>query len=374
MTPNTAPRPARLRILVTGASGLIGREICGVLADRGHDVVALMHRSRTLTRNDGAAIPTMPFPGAPKRSVVAVLNGDVTAEYLGLTPTAADALMACVDVIVHCAAVTAFNLPRSTYDRVNVGGTAQMLAVAAQAGRRVRVLHVSTAYVCGATGGDTGRDAGEAPTTATRFNNGYEASKAAAEALVLAAHQRGQPVAIARPAIVTGDWKSGAIGAFGSVYQLFRLMTELRTGPLSTRPGASLNLVPIDHVTGALTDIAERMKQADGRIFHLAASDAVPLTDVEALAAEFANRRTSRSIDPRRFGPVRLSPRHHALHESVATLYGSYLRPSPRFTTANLATLSGRCCPPTDGGYIRRLVRYAAAAGFLPSEGQRTSG
>ena len=165
MTIDAAPRSGRLRMFVTGASGLIGREMCGVLADRGHAVVALLHRSRTLRRNDGGAISTRPFDGAlsgaPLHGAlhggpgggVAVLDGDVTAARFGLSAPAADALAAGVDVIVHCAAVTAFNLPRSTYDRVNVGGTAQVLAFAAQTGRDVPVLHVSTAYVCGdATG------------------------------------------------------------------------------------------------------------------------------------------------------------------------------------------------------------------------------
>ena len=355
MTDDAALRPARLRILVTGASGLIGREICGVLADRGHAVLALQHRSRTLQRNDGSPIPTVSFDGAPGPGVVAVLDGDVTAERFGLLPEAADALAASVDVIIHCAAVTAFNLPRPTYDRVNVGGTAQVLAFAAQAGKGVRVLHVSTAYVCGQTDGAIP----EGPTAAVRFNNGYEASKAAAEALVLAAHRRGQPVAIVRPAIVAGDWQSGAIGTFGSIYQLFRLIIDWRTGPLSASPGASLNLVPIDHVTDALTNIAERMDQADGQIFHLAASDPVPLTAVEAFAAEFASLRSSR--------PICLSPRQQALHATVAATYASYLRPSPRFVTASLGRLSGRCCPPTDSAYVRRLVQYAVATGYLPA-------
>jgi uncharacterized protein YbjT (DUF2867 family) len=36
--------PVRRRILVTGASGLIGSELCGQLVERGHAVIALVHR------------------------------------------------------------------------------------------------------------------------------------------------------------------------------------------------------------------------------------------------------------------------------------------------------------------------------------------
>lgn len=363
MTLRTALPPGRLRILVTGASGLLGRELCGVLAARGHGVVALLHRSRTLERNDGAAIPTRPYGEPVAGGTVAVLDGDVTAERFGLAPAAAHAVAAELDLIVHCAAVTAFNLPEPTYRRVNVGGTANVLAFAGQAGRAVPVLYVSTAYVCGVAGGMMA----EAPTAATRFNNGYEASKAAAEALVLAAHRRGQPVAIARPSIVAGSAESGAIGVFGSMYHLVRMVAEGRTGALPASPGASLNLVPIDHVVGALTDIAERMAAADGRIYHLAAAEPVPLAALAALAAAFPHLHAPDFVPPDQFDPARLSPRQRVLHAQVTLPYACYLRPSPGFVTANLRALTGRSCPPTDGAYLRRLIRYTMDTGFLPA-------
>lgn len=353
MANDASPHPRALRILVTGASGLVGRALCAALAARGHAVVAMLHRA-----------------AAPPGSGAVAMQGDVTADGLGLDPSVARGL----DLVVHCAAVTAFNLAPAVYERVNVGGTAQVLAFAAQAMPAVSVLHVSTAYVCGTQDGAVP----EAPSAASRFNNGYEASKAAAEALVLAAHARGQAVAIARPSIVAGDWASGAIGAFGSLYQLIRLVAEGRTGALPAAPGASLNLVPIDHVVGGLADIAERMPQADGRIVHLAAADPVPLAALTALAAEYPHLHPPRFVQPEQFDPARLSPRQRWFHERIARPHACYLRPSPRFVTANLAALSGRTCPPTDAGYVRRLIHYAMAAGFLPADGaearQRTSG
>ena len=367
MTNDMAPGSGALRILVTGAAGLVGRALCGVLAARGHDVVALLHRNRTLARNDGTAIPARPYGGAAEPGTVGLLHGDVTADRFGLAPALAGGIAARLDVVVHCAAVTAFNLPDATYDRVNVGGTAQVLAFAAQASPAVPVLHVSTAYVCGAADGPVA----ETPAAASRFNNAYEASKAAGEAMVLAAHRRGQRVAIARPSIVAGDWPSGAIGAFGSMYQLIRLVAEGRTGPLPACPGASLNLVPIDHVVDGLTDIAERMAQANGRIFHLAAGDPVPLAAMKTLGGEQPQLREPRFVLPERFDPALLSPRQRLLYAQVTARHACYLRPSPHFVTANLTALSGRCCPPTDGEYVRRLIGHAVAAGFLPGAGRQ---
>jgi thioester reductase-like protein len=320
------------------------------------------------------AIPTRPYDGAAERGSVAVLNGDLTADRFGLDEAASREIAAGLDLIVHCAAVTAFNLTEADYDRVNVGGTAQVLAFAGQACAAVGVLHVSTAYVCGVADGVVE----EVPTTATRFNNGYEASKAAAEELVLAAHRHGQQVAIARPSIVTGSSQDGRIGVFGNLYQFIRFVAEGRIGALPMPLHASLNMVPIDYVVAGMIDIAERMTAADGRIFHLAASEPVLLTLFEALAAEFPHLAAPCFVSPEGFDTARLSPRQQWLHAQMMAPYDCYFRPSPSFVTANLQSLSGRRCSPSDGAYVRRLISYAIETGFLQGASglptQRTSG
>ncbi len=359
-----------MQVLITGAAGLIGSELCGALTDRGHAVAALLHRSRTIARNDGGALPQAAWwPSQPRPAHVAVLTGDVAEADLGLPPDVAGALAGSVDLVVHCAAVTAFNLAPAEYLRINRGGAERVLAFTA--GRRTPVLHVSTAYVCGERSGRIPEAPPEGP-----LANGYEASKAAAEALMRAAAAAGRCVAIARPSIVIGSSVDGAVGAFGHVYQMLRLVTQGRIRALPAAPGASLDLVPIDHVVGGLADIAEQMERAAGRIFHLASGSPVPLAGLAPLAAGFPQFCVPRFVPPEQFDPAALAGRERWLHDQATALYATYLRRDPRFVTDNLRALSGRVCPPTDAAFLRRMVGYAVASGFLPgpAAGQRTSG
>ena len=356
-----APDGARLqplRVLVTGAGGLIGRALCDALAGRGHAVTALLRR-----RGDAA-----PPGDAAGFGAVRPLHGDVAEPGLGLHGAAP--LAGQFDLAVHCAAVTGFRLADEVYRRVNVGGAANVLALG------LPLLHVGTAYVCGENGGAVA----EAPAVAAaRFNNGYEASKAEAEALVWAGRRAGQAVAVARPTIVVGRWGDGATPGFGAVYQLIRLAAEGRVRVLPAAPDASLDLVPLDHVVGGLVDIAERMAEADGRVFHLASGQPVALAALTGLAAAFPACRAPRLVAPERYDPDGFAPRERWMQEQVVGAYAAYLRPSPRFATGNLAKLSGRRCPPVDAGFLHRLIGFAVEAGYLPgarlsAPAQRTSG
>ena len=117
-----------LSILVTGAAGLIGGEVCARLVARGHRVHALVHRTPEVRGNDGALVP-----------VAGVLRGDITAPGLGLTDPPH------IDLVVHCAAALEFDAPEEILTAINVEGTRNACAFAA--GHGASLIHVSTAYV-----------------------------------------------------------------------------------------------------------------------------------------------------------------------------------------------------------------------------------
>jgi len=256
-----------------------------------------------------------------------------------------------------------FNLSESVYREVNIGGTANVLALIGQGGQvPIPLLHLSTAYVCGERSGPV--EEGELD-VGQRYANGYESSKAEAERLVRTAQQHGGISAVARPSIVVGRYRDGTIGQFTNVYALIRLVTAGRIHILPASPCASLDLVPIDHVIGGLTDIAERMAAAAGRTYHLVSGAPVPVSALRTLALGYQHLYAPRFVAPEIFERARLARAEQTLDRRVTSFYASYLQRDPWFQDANLRALSGRRCPRPDQAFLRRMIDYGIATGYL---------
>lgn len=333
------------RILVTGAAGLLGGEICARLASAGHAVTALVHRTREVRGNNGEPVPVRTIPG------------DVSLPRFGWSEREVAQVAHDHDLLVHCAATVRFDLPEEEYRAVNVGGVSNALELA-EAGS-MAFLHVSTAYVCGAREGMIGEDD---PLPDAGFANGYEASKAAGERLVRASGVRW---AIARPSIVVGESASGAIRQFDTTYAAFKLIAEGRVRHMPARKGATLDFVPVDYVAQGIVALAERMDAAAGGTFHLASTQPLPVERFAGTIGAYPQFAAPELVAPEAFDPEVLSPLERRLFKRVAGLYASYFQRDPRFDDQRFRTVTGMASPPTGEAYVRRLIDYCIAAGFL---------
>jgi UDP-glucose 4-epimerase len=187
------------RILVTGASGFIGRALVEDLADAGQPVRAAMRQ------------PADVFP----RSVEVVAVSDLTR------PVEWRALLKDVDTVVHLAGIahSGPGIAEDTYDRVNRLATAELAAAGGAMGIGRLVFISSVRAQCGPCAGhaltenDTPRPA-----------DAYGRSKLAAEHAVRAS---GVPHTILRPALIYGP------GAKGNLARLIDLAQ--RPWPLPLR-------------------------------------------------------------------------------------------------------------------------------------------
>ncbi|MFI5618012.1 SDR family oxidoreductase [Streptomyces sp. NPDC051567] len=210
-----------MRILLTGASGVVGSET--------------EHRLRETADRLRAAGQG----GAYDLTRVARRPGDDTLVRwrIGAEPPP-PALAGHWDVIVHCAASTRWTLSRAEATEANIE---PLRAVLRLAGRDTHLVHVSTAYVGGVRNPEDLR--GE---EFEGYRNGYEWSKAVCEEVVRAEHPG--PLTLVRPPLVVGRRHSGEIARFSGPYTLLQALVSGLAAVVVGDPAGYAEISPVDEV------------------------------------------------------------------------------------------------------------------------------
>ncbi len=263
--PTTAPATAPGTVMLTGASGVVGRALLRRLRD--FDVVCLVHRAPVSGPN------------------VTTVRGDITEPALGLAEHAYAELAAKVDAVIHCAAVTDFNRRDGSLEATNVAGTEHVAAFAAAA--NAVLYHVSTAFVHTTVNGDRGRAA-----------VGYASSKLAAEQVV---RSSGAAHVIFRPSVVIGDSVTGEIAAFQGLYRVVAGVFAGTVPMVPFDPSWPIDFVPADVVADAIACAVEN-RMSHGEFWLSAGDKALRLDEGVAITVELA-RDLGVRIDRPRFVP-----------------------------------------------------------------------
>lgn len=178
-----------MRILVTGATGFIGRHLCRRLAERGDQVLALA-RSKRKAATLAALAPA-----------VEVLEGDLS---LFADP---DVQLPPCDVVIHLAGVVAAGDP-SEYEAINYGAVKDLVGcLSRQSWKPARLLFASSL----AAGGPTARATPLTELDPPRPIDPYGDAKARAEALV---REAPFPTTAFRPSIVLGPGDDASLTLF----------------------------------------------------------------------------------------------------------------------------------------------------------------
>jgi NAD+-dependent farnesol dehydrogenase len=169
-----------MKVLLTGGTGFLGKNVARALAEAGHDL-------RVLARG-GSNLDSLP-PDAE------VARGDVTdAESLRRAASGCAA-------IFHLAALVKMWVPdRARFDEVNVGGLENALAAAESAS--ARLVYTSSFMAVGPTGPVPADESQRHPSR--RYCNDYERTKAAADRVAMAAASAGRDIVILYPGVVYG--------------------------------------------------------------------------------------------------------------------------------------------------------------------------
>jgi len=208
-----------MRILVTGASGFVGRALVEDLATQGHRVRAAMRQPADIF----------------SRTVEVVAVSDL-ARPLEWRPLLAD-----MDAVVHLAGIAHITsgIADDLYDRVNRAATAALASAAAR-DRIQRLVFVSSIRAQAGPAADHPLTEADAPHPV----DAYGRSKLAAENAIRAAHL---PFTILRPALIYGP---GVKGNLADLVRLARSPWPLPLGALRNRRSllARDNLVAAIHL------------------------------------------------------------------------------------------------------------------------------
>lgn len=259
--------PATRSILVTGATGLLGREVLQrLLATDARLQAIVLVRDVTRWMRDAS--------NSRNHDRVTPIEGDLRAAGLGLTSDARQLVRRQVAAVVHLAADTTFSNPLAKARAVNTSGTERLLELANECASPVRFTYVSTAFVAGRR---TGSIVEEIAPGTDGWVNAYEQSKYEAEQLVF---RHATDWTILRPSTVVCDEATGAVSQMNAVHRALRLY---RAGLVAMMPGvarSSLDVVTTDFVTDAIARLA-LSDDAAGRLVHLCAGDgALPLGEL----------------------------------------------------------------------------------------------
>jgi nucleoside-diphosphate-sugar epimerase len=324
-------------VLLTGATGFVGKEILDRLLSRGRRVYTLVR-----AEDDDAAAGRL-----PRRARLTAVAGDIERPGLGLAPRVA----ADVTTVIHCAASVSFGLSLAESRRVNVDGTRNVLDFAERCPQLERLSYVSTAYVAGEPGGlfeEDDLDVGQ------RFRNPYEQSKFEAERMV---RERGDglPLQILRPSIVVGDSRTGRTTSFNVLYGPLKAFARGAIPAIPARRSSPVDIVPVDYVADRTVQLAE--DGPDGTFHLVAGRNATTVGRLLELASEQLGHTPPRVLPPAAYRRL-LHPWLRRKHAGLRRMevYFPYFSMRVRFDDRRLGP-----GPPVEG-YFHRLIDYAQRA------------
>lgn len=360
-------------IFLTGYTGALGKEFARELLQEDRACLILLVRSnRRLKAVERVRKILEGFGEAELLGTrIEVMEGDVTFPRLGLSAKNVARLKKETDEIYHIAALTTLNGSQEDCEKINVGGTEEVLKLAEdfhQGGRLKRFFYFSTAFVAGSLQSYVSKE-DELPEKPV-FANYYESSKNKAETQVRAAMKRGLPVTIFRPSIVVGHSETGEVSEFNVIYPFFKMFAHGILSVLPTRPENSFNIVPIDFIVRAAARIA-RQKESIGKTYHLVSKNPPTIKTLLRLKEEeYPNMPPIQVVPPEKFRRESLDQTGQFVYDTLSPYLG-YLNEHLSFDTTNADRAlegTGIDFPKTDYDFLKTLCQYAVQAGYILAE------
>ena len=353
-------------LLLTGATGLVGRYLLKQLLERGERVAVLARPAKLQSPRDRVDVIMSRWEKLTDRSLPrpVVIEADLSESGLGLDSHSRDWIAKNCDSVFHNAASMSFREDAQGEPfRTNVDGMKHLLELCRDSDIR-QFHHVSTCYICGLRTGrifETDVDQGQ------ELGNVYEESKLAAEKLVRNADFL-ESVTIYRPASVVGDSQTGYCTTLHGFYHPLQLaytvakylspeqMTERFLGRLGLDGNERKNLVPVDWLSQAIVELYRRPEH-HGQTYHLASPEPVTVQLIQEVVQE-AISRYAKHVARHPLGENELEPYDELFHDHML-IYRSHWRDDPEFDLSNTEqALADLPCPTMDHDRLMQIARF----------------
>ena len=240
-------------ILVTGGSGLLGKEVITQLLAQGKSVTAIYNKT---------SLPQFNSP----------LLTQIQCDILDVA-CLEELMQQDIEQIYHCAALVTFDLKRKQeLFKVNIEGTANVVNAALYAGVK-KMVHVSSVAALGKI--KNGEPITERMNwTEETSNSNYGESKHLGELEVWRGIGEGLEAVIVNPVIILGegDWNSGSAQIFKSIYDEFPWYADGVTGFVDVKDVAAIMLQLMDSDITAQRFIISATNKSYQQIFNLIAT------------------------------------------------------------------------------------------------------
>lgn len=253
-----------MKILITGADGMLGSNLVRLLLEKGHEISVLVHPASRSTALDG--LPVTKY------------SGDI------LVPETLNAAVSENEVIIHAAASTSIWPSRSkTVRRINIEGTRNIVD-SALSHHTKRLIYIGSGSSVNVAGSPSGKYA----FPGAKFGLDYIDSKFEALNLVLdAVKTRGLPALAILPTFM--------IGPYDSLPGSGKMILAMAQGRLKFYTGGGRNFIHVKDVAVAISNSLEM-----GRIgqYYIAGNENLSYRDFFRKVARIVSRPEPRIYIP----------------------------------------------------------------------------
>lgn len=174
------------KVLITGATGLLGSNVARVLSSRGYSLKVLVRKSSNLKALEGVDAELCYGDVTDKDSILKALSG-------------------CRYAVHSAALVSMWAGHLKQMEEINIGGTKNFLEACKLYGELEKIVHVSTVDAIGMRSKENPSD----ETVAwdySQYKNGYALTKKKAQDIALDWAKKGLPVVIVNPTYMFGEY------------------------------------------------------------------------------------------------------------------------------------------------------------------------